>query len=357
MLGTDWSWGQGQSTEARRSTAGLLLSRSTALGGYGGGDQSGDVGDGGNVKTTLTGVFPWTRHRFTDRLEVWGGAGYSQGELEVTPKLADADKDGATLTTDLSLWQAAGSLRGTLLAGGKDGFTLTGKTDVMAVGTASGQVTGKDGNLAAAQATVTRLRLGLEAQRPFSLGDSESGAGARLTPSLELGLRLDGGDAETGFGLDLGSGIVLSHPVRGLQAELRGRGLLSHAAEGFRDQGFSGSLSWQQRPDSDLGAMLSLSQTMGGLSSGGADALLSRVNLEGLAANSDGSNNNLKHQLLELQLSYGFLAFGDCFTLTPEVGLGLYNTGRDYRIGWNLARPEDGESPEHGMELNLDTRF
>ena len=74
MLGTDWSWGQGQSTEARRSTAELLLSRSTALGGYGGGygggDQSGDVGDGGDVKTTLTGVFPWARHRFTPRLEV-----------------------------------------------------------------------------------------------------------------------------------------------------------------------------------------------------------------------------------------------------------------------------------------------
>ena len=168
------------------------------------------------------------------------------------------------------------------------------------------------------------------------------------------------------------------HPVRGLQAELRGRGLLSHAAEGFRDQGFSGSLSWQQQPDSDLGAMLSLSQTMGGSSSGGADALLSRVNLEGLAANNTSNNDDLKNQRLELQLSYGFLAFGDRFTLTPEVGLGFYNTSRDYRIGWNLARPEDGESfafsfdvtrresgtndgtgtaPEHGVQLELNTRF
>ena len=107
-----------------------------------------------------------------------------------------------------------------------------------------------------------------------------------------------------------------------LQAELRGRGLLTHAAEGFRDQGFSGSLSWQQRPDSDLGAMLSLSQTMGGSSSGGADALLSRVNLEGLAANDD-EGNGLQHQRTDLQIRYGFLAFGDRFTLTPELGLSL----------------------------------
>ena len=375
LLGTDWSWGQWQGTDAKRTTAGLLLSRSTAHGGYGGGDTSGDVADGGDVRTTLTGVFPWARHRFTERLEAWAAAGFGQGDLEVTPKPTTGE-DGATLSTDLNLWLAAAGLRGTLLDGGNDGFTLTGKTDVMAVGTSSGAITGENGNLAAAEATVTRLRLGLEAQRPFSFGKAESDARATLTPSVEMGLRLDGGDAETGFGLDLGGGITLSHPARGLQAEVRGRGLLTHAAEGFRDQGFSGSLSWQQQPASDLGAALSLTQTMGGSSSGGADALLSRVNLEGLAANDDGSNNNLKNQRLELQFSYGFLAFGGRFTLTPEVGLSLYDSGRDYRVGWSLARPEDGEpfalsfgvtrqesasndgiALGHGVELNLDTRF
>ena len=137
-----------------------------------------------------------------------------------------------------------------------------------------------------------------------------------------MGLRHDGGDAETGFGLDLGGGIVLSHPERGLQAELRGRGLLSHAAEGFRDRGFSGSLSWQQRPDSDLGAAVSLSQTMGGLSSGGADALLSRATLEGLAANDDGSNDDLNNQRLEFQLSYGLPRLGGPLHPHPGGGAG-----------------------------------
>ena len=348
-----------------------MVSRSSSDGSY----ASTDPGRGsGDVAATLTGVFPWARHRFTDRLEAWGAAGYGQGELEVTPKLSTG-QDGTTLTTDLNLWLAAAGLRGTLLDGGNHGITLTGKTDVMAVGTSSAQVTGADGNPAAADATVTRLRLGLEAQRPFSFASPEADSRAMLTPSLEIGLRLDGGDAETGFGLDLGGGITLSHPARGLQAELRGRGLLTHAAEGFRDQGCSGSLSWQQRPDSDLGAMLSLTQTMGGSSSGGADALLSRVNLEGLAA-SDDEGTGLQHQRLELQLSYGFLAFGDRFTLTPELGLGLYNSGRDYRIGWSLTRlaetgslelsfdvtrresiNNDGAAPEHGVQLELNTRF
>ena len=269
----------------------------------------------------------------------------------------------------------AGGLRGTLLDGGNDGITLTGKTDAMAVWTTSERVTGME----SAQATVTRLRLGLEAHRPFALGNSESGAdagsGATLTPSLELALRHDGGDAETGFGIDLGGGIVLSHPDRGLEAELRGRGLLSHAAEGFRDRGFSASLSWRQKPDSDLGAALSLTRTMGGSASGGADALLSRVTLEGLAANDTSGNDNL-NQRLELQFGYGFPAFGDRFTLTPELGLGLHDSGRDYRIGWRLTRlaeagafalsfdltrreslNNDGTAPDHGYKLEVSTRF
>ena len=373
LLGTDWSWGPWpDGGEARRSTAGLMLSRSSSDGSY----DSTDPGSGsGDVAATLTGVFPWARHRFTERLEAWGTAGYGQGELEVTPKLSTG-RAGATLSTDLNLWLAAAGLRGTLLDGGNDGLTLTGKSDVMAVGTSSAQVTGQDGNLAAADATVTQLRLGLEAQRPFSFGNPESDSRPTLTPSLELGLRQDGGDAETGFGLDLGGGITLSHPEGGLQAEVRGRGLLSHAADGFRDQGFSGSLSWQQRPDSDLGAMLSLTQTMGGSSSGGADALLSRVTLEGLATNDDGGKDDLKSQRLDFQLGYGLLAFGDRFVLTPELGLGLYDSGRDYSIGWSLTRPEDGEAfafsfevtrresvnnngavPEHGVQLELNTQF
>ena len=370
MLGTDWRWGQWpDGGETRRSIAGLLLSRSTADGGYAGSEDAGDV------DATLTGVFPWIGHRFSHQLEAWGAAGYGQGELEVTRKLKDRAKNGATLTADLNLWLAAGGLRGTLVDGGNEGLTLTGKGDAMVVGTSSGETRG----MKAAEATVTRLRLGLEAHRPFTLGNpesgSEAGSGATLTPSLEVGLRHDGGDAETGFGLDLGGGIVLSHPERGLQAELRGRGLLSHASEGFRDRGLSGSLSWQQRPDSDLGAALSLSQTMGGSSSGGADALLSRTTLEGLAANNDGSNDDLNNQRLELQLSYGLPAFGDRFTLTPEVGLGFYDNGRDYRLGWSLTQPDGGESfafsfdltrresanngdaPEHGVELRLDALF
>ena len=113
MLGTDWSWGQWpDGGDARRSTAGLLLSRSSSDGSYASPGSSGS----GDVAATLTGVFPWGSHRFTERLEAWGVAGYGQGELNITPKLATG-KNGATLTADLNLWMAAAGFRGTCWMG------------------------------------------------------------------------------------------------------------------------------------------------------------------------------------------------------------------------------------------------
>ena len=346
MLGADWTRG--------RWTAGLIVSHSVGEGGYSDGSGTGSAsGTGGKVEATLTGLFPWARHALSDRLEAWGAAGYGAGELTVTPKAPGTGGDGPAIHADLDLRMAAAGLRGTILDGGADGLTLIGKTDAMAVQTASGRGRGTDGgNLEPARATVTRLRLGVEASRPILFD-----GGFTLTPSLEIGVRHDGGDAETGFGLDLGGGLALSDPKRGLQAELRGRGLLTHESKGFRDLGFSGSLAWEGNPGSDRGAKLRLTQTVGGSSSGGADALLSRTTLEGLAANDDGEggDDELKSRRLELKFGYGLSAFGDRFTWTPEVGVDLSDTGRDYSLGWRLVLGGSG-SDGGALELSFEAR-
>ena len=301
-------------------------------------------------------------------------AGYGAGDLTVTPKKPGTDENGAVIRADLDLRMAAVGLRGTLLDPGSEsgtgggfwgGLTLTGKTDAMVVQTASGQGRGADGgNLEAARATVTRLRLGVEASRPLQLG-----GGTVLTPSLEVGVRHDGGDAETGFGLDLGIGLALSDPERGLQAEMRGRGLLAHESSGFRDLGFSGSFAWEGKPGSDLGAKLGLTQTVGGSSSGGADALFSRTTMDGLAASPDpgspgsgsgaggagDSDDDLMSRRLELRFSYGLPAFGSRFTWTPEVGASLSDTGRDYSLGWRLVRGGSGDDGG-SFEISFEAR-
>ena len=231
------------------------------------------------------------------------------------------------------------------------GVELAVTSDAMAVRTSSEKAEG----LAASQAGVTRLRLGLEG----AWRGLEAGGGA-LAPRLEVGLRHDGGDAETGFGLDVGGGLSWSHPERGLAAEVSGRGLLTHESKDFRDLGLSGSFVWDSGQGSGLGPKLSLSQTVGSASSGGMDALLGRGTMAGLAANDDGSGsgadaNDLADRRLELKVGYGIAAFGERFTSTPEFGLGLANGGRAYTLGWRLAE-RAAAGPVFGLDLEASRR-
>ena len=320
MVGVDW---------AREDwTAGLIVSRSDAEGGYAGHGK-------GRVEATVTGLYPWGRLALSDRVDAWGAVGYGTGELAVTLWKPGTDEDGATVRTDLHLRMAAAGLRGVLVDGGADGLSLAGKTDVLVVQTVSDATRGPDGgSLAAASATVTRLRLGLEAERPLQLGDGDT-----LTPSAEIGVRRDGGDAETGFGVDIGGGIAWSLPAYDLELELRGHGLLTHEAEGFRERGFSGSLAWDPTPSTSHGPALTLTQTVGGEAYGGADALLARGTLAGLAAqpgSAASDDGDLQHRRLEARLGYGFPAWGGRFASVPEIGFALSDTGREYIFGWRL---------------------
>ena len=254
------------------------------------------------------------------------------GELTLTPR------GRGLLEADLELWMAAVGLHGTLLKGGRSGLTLTAKTDGVAVRTAAGEIKGAVRRLAATHTTVTRLRLGLEARRPVAFRDS---GGTVLTPLLEAGLRHDDGDAERGFGTDVSGGFLLSAPAFGLEAEIRARGLLSHESGDFRERGLSGTLSWRQPPASDRGASVSLTQTLGTPSSGGAEALLSRFAPDGLVPASHDSVSRfgagLKGRRLDAVLGYGLPAFKNRLTLTPEAVAGLSDVWRDYRFGLRLT--------------------
>ena len=331
MLGADWTRG--------RWTTGLAVTHSRSDGGY----RGAGVGD---VASTLTGVWPWTRYELGKRLSVWGIAGYGDGSLTLEPRADDGTHAGA-IRTDLDLWMAAVGLRGVALDGGDDGVTLAVKTDAMTVHTASDAVSGPGGNLTAAEAKVTRLRLGLEGSRPFPLA-----GGSVLTPSAEIGLRRDDGDAETGVGADIGAGIAWQDAERGLGAELRGRGLLAHQAEGFRERGLSASFAWDP-VTGDRGPRMSLTQTVGVSTQGGADALFGRTTLAGLAASDNGDELLLRR--LEARFGYGVAALSDRFTATPEIAVGLTDTGRDYSVGWRLIG--DGGVPDgSALELVVEAR-
>ena len=54
-------------------------------------------------------------------------------------------------------------------------------------------------------------------------------------------------------------------------------------------------------------------------------------------ATAGGGDADLASRRLDLKLGYGLAAFGDRFTLTPELAAGLSDGGRDYRLGLRLT--------------------
>ncbi len=307
---------------------GVMVSHARGEGGY-----RSPTGEGA-VSSTLTALFPFGRYMLSDRVSVWGMAGYGEGTLTLTPE------GQAAMRPDMDLVMGAVGVRGVLVDGGGEGPTLAAKSDAMAVRTGTDAVRG----LSASEAEVTRLRFALEGSLPVALGGD-----AVLTPSLELGARQDGGDAETGFGTDIGAGLALSDPARGLSAEFRARGLLTHEADGMRERGISGTLSFDPAPDSERGLSLRLTQTLGGPSSGGAEGLMARQTLAGLGAEEadDGPGR------LDARVGYGLGVFGARWTAVPELGLGLSQTEREVRLGWRLTRAAPGEI---AFELGAEAR-
>ena len=320
MLGADWSGGA--------LTAGLMLSHARGSGRYRGESD-------GKVESTLTGIYPYGRYAASERVTVWGVAGYGAGSLTLK------QEDDAAIETDMDLMMAAVGLRGVAMKAPESGGPeLAVKLDAMAVRTTSDAVQG----LETATAEVTRLRLGLEGSRRVV-----AGGGGEFVPRLEIGVRHDGGDAETGFGVDIGGGAAWSDRASGIGAEVSGRGLLTHASSGFREHGFAGSVSWDPTPDSERGLELTLRQAVGAEANGGVDALLSRGTMAGLAANDNG--DALRQRRLEVRLGYGLPAFAGRFTATPEIGFGLSEAYRDYSLGWRigLAQGDPG-----ALELRLE---
>ena len=105
------------------------------------------------------------------------------------------------------------------------------KSDAMWVGTKSSDTD----ELAPTEGNVTRFRVILQGERVF-----EAGNGARFTPSAEVGLRHDGGDAETGTGVEIGAG--LRYTIGAVTIEAQARTLVAHEDSDYEEWGMSGAI-------------------------------------------------------------------------------------------------------------------
>ena len=321
----------GVDSEWDRWLAGIAVSHSRGDGSFS--MTAGIERDSGELDNTLTSIHPYLRYAVNDRLDVWGLLGYGWGELTLE------HGNGVTLETDTALVMGAFGSRGILLpASETGGFELATRTDAMLTRTTSEAVAGME----SADADAHRLRLILEGSRGFTWAEGRS-----LTPSVELGLRHDWGDAETGFGLELGGRVRYTDPAKGLTLEGAIRGLLAHEDSDYEEWGASGIL----RIDPGVagqGLALTLAPTWGAASSG-VDGLWARQTTAGLAPQ---GNRRAQTGRLNAEVGYGLAALFGTGRLTPYAGTVLAEgEARTYRVGGRLQMSGRGVT---GLGLNVE---
>ncbi len=340
--GSGWSiWGQGSGgrfsgEEGSLSLSGEVVSATAGLE-YAGLDSLGGIavihgrGGGGyehrllrrpaskhEIVAHLTGVHPYVRISPDERTRFWGTFGFSQGSMSVKDPRGSYDSDIEMLMG------AVGASRQLLRDGGFD-LKLRGDAFGTHIGSQSAP------GLLAVEGDVFRLRAGAEAGHELAVGN-----GTTLRPSLEAGLRYDGGDVETGAGLELGGGLEFRDPARGVSVEAGGRLLVMHSDSDYRDWSVSGSFRLDPEADG-RGLFLSLqpSYDTGGAERGGQ--LMLEQGFAGL------ENDRKPSGKVRFEMGYGLGAFGTG-VLTPHAGVEVddagtrrYGTGVRLRLGGNLS--------------------
>ena len=337
----------GADTARNRWLAGVALAHTIGTGSYQGTYGSGDL------TGTLTAVHPYARVRATDRLSAWGTLGLGFGELALE------NAAGGDWRTPTAMRTAAGGLRGVLLRG-FGGLELAGRMDARFTRMTSAAVSGSTGILTEAAGDASRLRLLLEGSRPFSVNPRRT-----LTPSVEIGLRHDSGDAETGMGLEVGGALRYMDSHLGLAIDLAGRQLAAHADGGYEEWGASASVTLDPGA-SGRGLSLTLSPSWGAQAMGGAERLWSMTDARSLATGGYQTNAGMR---LSGDVAYGLDAFDGRGSIAPYLGIASSGFGQDWRAGvrWTVdqvmefgfeaTRAETATSPaSHGVLLRFSWR-
>ena len=215
-------------------------------------------------------------------------------------------------------------MRGTLLdAAQLNGVGLAVKSDAMWLRMQSDAVEGMKG----AEADVSRLRLMLEGSRAMVLE-----GGGTLTPLAELGVRHDGGDAETGTGFEVGAGV--RYAAGALRLEGAVRGLLAHQESGYEEWGASGSIRIDPGA-SGRGLSLTFTPAWGNASNGVERLWSARYAAEVIAHDAIEAESRL-----DAEVGYGLLAPVAGGVMTPYTGLSLRDGGaHTVRLGarWSMG--------------------
>ena len=330
---------------------GLALSRSIGEFDYSDGTGSSPVR--GDYESRMTSVHPYLGWTSPQGLGLWATVGYGWGDIEIEDaQVRDGDPDYPVRRSDTTLKTAAAGGRGPLItdespiAGGTMALELRSEASWAQV-----EVEGDDGLIAQQTVNAWRLRLALEGSHEQALA-----SGGSLTPSLELGLRHDGGDGITGTGIEIGGGLRYRDPAAGLTVEGHGRVLTGQS--NYQEWGLGGSVRLDPGAGG-RGLSFSLFPTWGETASG-VERLWDQDVAE-LASDDTAANDNVPQMRLDSELGYGFGVLGGHGLLTPYGGFSLagegsqrYRIGSRFEIGSSLNLSLEGERREPANDAAAD---
>ena len=175
-------------------------------------NQSMDIG--------LTTLLPYFRYSVDPVTTVWGMAGAGSGDVNSTVVGASNE------TSDMSL--------NLYMFGARRGLSKLGVVDLALRGDvafANLETDGGDGAFEGMEVEINRVRAGLEGSYTIDMGNGT------FVPFADLNVRNDGGDGDTGTGIEVSGGVRLSFNSFNLEA--RGRVLASQGADDYSEHGFS----------------------------------------------------------------------------------------------------------------------
>ncbi len=203
----------------------------------------------GTYGASMQSVHPYASWSFVPDSYIWASAGVGAGSVEIV------DDESEEQTSDSRMITAViGATMRVLRSGG---ISLDVKSEAWQ---SSVEVDDNGANIEGSTVNVNRIRVGVETALGRRLA-----SGAMMTPFVELGIRNDGGDGQTGFGFELGGGLRFT-TLSGLSAEGRGRALLAHKGD-VQEWGFSGTIVYSPGAGRE-GLSLELGSTAGSAASG-----------------------------------------------------------------------------------------
>ena len=308
---------------------------------------------GGSYTTRMTSVHPYVNWSSSEGLDLWGTLGYGWGEIAIAEqgalqrKSSDTTMQTATVGANGRLLSVAG-----LLPGGTTRLRLKAEALLTNI-----KVEGNGGAIEPVALDARRFRLALEGshERPLA-------SGARLVPTVEVGVRHDGGDGIEGTGLEVGGGLRYVDQTSGLTVAGRGRALVTYGTQEYREWG--ANLFIQMDPGTDgQGLSFTLLPTYGQTASG-----VSRLWDQG--GNGVGAARQDALGRLEALVGYGLPTLEGKGLLTPYSAVTLESAGHQLRLGGLLGigssfnvslegtREVRRETPTiYGVRLQANRRF